>query len=80
MQIEYDYRLPVICYTDKGWDIEKDTYSDGLLEKLKEIFGTDDFSFINNLKDRNRGMIFLLLEKISKTGDIKFIPILILTK
>jgi hypothetical protein len=46
-----------------GLGYRKETYSEGLLEKLKEISGKDDFSFINTLKDRDRGMIFLLLEK-----------------
>ncbi len=76
LEIFYDYRLPVICFTDKGWDIEKDTYSDELFFKLEEITMTEDFNFIDTLKDRNRGMIFLLLEKIRKTKDKSFILLL----
>ena len=26
LNIEYDYRLPLLVYSGKGWEIEKDTY------------------------------------------------------
>lgn len=26
LRIEYDYRLPLLVYTRKGWEIEMDTY------------------------------------------------------
>jgi superfamily II DNA helicase RecQ len=76
MDIEYSGRLPVIVYTDKGWEIERDTYSDELLEKLRLLIPCGDYSFVNELKDRNRGMILLLLDKIKASGEKGFIPIL----
>lgn len=76
LAIEYDYRLPLLVYTEKGWEIEKDTYSDELLEKLKGMLTSADYSFLSDLKDRNRSMILLLLEKIQATGDKRFIPLL----
>jgi superfamily II DNA helicase RecQ len=76
LRIEYDYRLPLIVFTEPGWEIEKDTYADELFEKLKNISETKDFDFIKTLKDRNRGMIFLLLDKIRKSRDARFLPVL----
>lgn len=35
-----------------------------------------DYSFVQKLKDRNRGMILLLIEKIKLTGNARFIPLL----
>jgi hypothetical protein len=35
-----------------------------------------DYSFIQQLKDKNRGMILLFIEKIKQTGNARFIPIL----
>ena len=32
LDIEYRGRLPVIIYTERGWEIERDAYSDELLE------------------------------------------------
>lgn len=77
LAIEYDYRLPLLVYTELGWEIEKDTYSSELLDLLSKISDTvdaeTDFSF---LKDRNRKMIFMLLDKIRATGNRKLIPVL----
>ncbi len=73
LTIEYDYRLPLLVYTPMGWEIEKDTYSDELLEAMKNNI---DFFNLETLKDRNRGMIFLLLDKIAKSGDKRFILLL----
>lgn len=76
LAIEYDYRLPLLVYTKRGWEIEKDTYSDELLEKLSDIAKSSNFSFVQELKDRDRGVILLLLDKIEATGDKSFIPAL----
>jgi len=76
LEIEYSGRLPVIVYSEKGWEIEKETYTDELLQKLTELLGGKDYSFVMELKDRNRGMILLLIEKIRKTNNPAFIPLL----
>ena len=77
LDIRYDYRLPMLVYTSVGWEIEKETYADELLagfDKLLES-GPSDFD-MTYLKDRDRGMILLLLDKVEATGDEKYIPIL----
>ncbi|WP_282432878.1 RQC-minor-1 family DNA-binding protein [Pelotomaculum propionicicum] len=76
LDIEYNGRLPVIIFTDRGWEIERDTFSDELLEKLGSLIPGGDYSFVNELKDRNRGMILLLIDKIKKSGEKGFIPLL----
>ena len=77
LDIEYDYRLPMLIYTEKGWEIEKETYASELLqgfdEKLDSVSTEYDMSY---LKDRDRGMILLLLRKVEATGDDKYIPLL----
>jgi len=77
LDIEYDHRLPLIVYTKKGWEIEKDTYSDELLEGFNKMIesGEENFS-MEYLKDRDRGMILMLLEKVEKTSNPKYIPLL----
>ena len=77
LKIEYDYRLPVLVYTDKGWAIEMDTYSDELLAGFDKLLdsGVDDYD-MTYLKDCNRQMIFLLLDKAKAAGNSKYIPIL----
>jgi superfamily II DNA helicase RecQ len=75
LDIRYDGRLPLLVYTAKGWEIEKDTYSDELLEGFNKMIEGGEFS-MEYLKDKERGMILMLLDKVEKTGDPKYIPLL----
>lgn len=76
LAIEYDYRLPVLVFTEKGWEIERETYANELLEELWDAAENRNYEFVETLKDRNRGMILLLLDKIEATGNKGFITIL----
>ncbi|RPI16374.1 MAG: RQC domain protein [Ignavibacteriae bacterium] len=76
IRIEYDWKLPLISFTDKGWEIERDLYAGELLEKLKIASRNCEYAFVHELRDRNRGMILLLLDKIKSTGDKRWIGIL----
>ncbi len=73
LDIEYDYRLPLLVYTEVGWEIEKNTITDELLEQIRKNIDTFD---VLSLKDRSREMIFLLLDKILRSRDKTFIPFL----
>ena len=75
-EIEYRDRLPMLVFSEKGWEIERETYADELLQKLIKLLEGKDYSFVQELKDRNRGMILLLIEKIRQTGNARFIPLL----
>lgn len=74
--VEYDYRLPLLAYEDKGLNIAKDLISNEYFEKIRKAVENNDFSFALNLKDKNRDTIFILLEKIRINGDNMFIPFL----
>lgn len=76
LQIEYRDRLPIIIFSESGWMIERETFARELLQKIIECIETKDYSFVSKLKDRNRGMIFLLIDKIKSTGNVRFIPFL----
>ena len=77
LNIAYDYRLPMLVYTDKGWEIELETGAEELLNGFDDMVETThkehDMSY---LKDRNRCMILLLLDKVEAAGDEKYIPLL----
>ncbi len=77
LAIEYDYRLPLLCYTDRGWEIERETRANELLQEFSEMLesGCEQFD-MSYLKDRARDVILLLLDKVEATGDKKHIPIL----
>ncbi|QDI93140.1 superfamily II DNA helicase [Salicibibacter halophilus] len=77
LDIEYSGKLPMIVFTERGWQIERDQMADELLHEwdlwLAEENPPPDMGY---LKDRNRQMIFLFLAKIREAGDIKYIPYL----
>ena len=77
LAIEYDYRLPLLVFTDKGWEIEKDTLSNELIKEFDRMIdsGANYFN-MNYLKDKNRDLIFLLLDKVEITKNKKYVPIL----
>lgn len=50
--------------------------ADELLQMLESAARSKDYQILTELKDQNRGMILLLLEKIAHTGNRKFIPLL----
>jgi len=75
--IEFSGRLPILIFSPKGWEIEKDTYADELLSGFDKLIdsGADCFNMLY-LKDEARDMIMLLLDKIKDSKDSKYIPIL----
>lgn len=46
-------------------------------DELAKLLEGKDYSFVQELKYRNRGMILLLIEKIKLTRYARFIPLLI---
>ena len=77
LAIEYDYRLPLLIYTEKGWSIEKETMANEHLRHIDEALRpSPQPPDMSDLKDRNREVIWRLLEKIEASGDLRYIPAL----
>jgi len=77
LAIEYDGRLPMLIYTPEGWQIERETLSDEHLRNLDlALAGGQQPIDMSHLKDRNREMIWRLLDKIEASGDPRYIPAL----
>ncbi|MBV8126860.1 MAG: hypothetical protein JO114_04250 [Planctomycetaceae bacterium] len=77
LAIEYDYRLPLLVYTPKGWSIEKETMADEHLRNIDQALSSGQQPLdMSDLKDRNREVIWRLLEKIEASGDRRYIPAL----
>lgn len=77
LAIQYDYRLPLLLYTPMGWEIEKVTYADELLNGIDAVIAGGAGRFpLDYLRDGNREIILLILQKIEATGDRKYIPLL----
>lgn len=76
LSIEYDYRLPLLAYTARGWEIEMETFASELLDGFEELLRAGPPYEMQYLKDRNRRMIMLLLDKVEASGDVRYIPLL----
>lgn len=76
LEIQYSDRLPMLVFSERGWEIERETYTEELLQRLQKLLVGKDYSFVQELKDGNRGMILLLLKKIKGTGNARFVPLL----
>jgi len=77
LRIEYDYRLPLLYHTARGWAIAKEIRINEIIEQFNKMLesGTGYYN-MRFLKDRNREMIFELLDKIKRSKDKKYIPLL----
>lgn len=77
LEIQYSGKLPMLVFTEKGWIVERDQYSDELLREWEQWIadGVTDVD-MTYLKDRNRGMILLFLQKIKQSGNPQYIPFL----
>jgi hypothetical protein len=76
LSVFYDGRLPLLEYTQKGWEIERENYADELLSGFDELLRRGPPYDMGYLKDRDRQMILLLLEKVESTGNADYVPLL----
>jgi hypothetical protein len=76
LAIEYDFRLPILVYTPRGWEIERETCAAELLESFDDVLRAGPPFDMTWLRDRQRDLILLLLDKVQATGEAKYIPLL----
>lgn len=77
LKVVYDNRLPVLVFTDAGWEIEKETFANELLAGFDDRLTTSQPPYdMSYLKDRNRTLIWCLLDKIEASGNPKYLPLL----
>ncbi len=78
-RIEYDYRLPLLVYGERGWAIERETYADELLERLDGLIAdadNDALADLSWLTERNPEVLRLVMERIEDSQDSKYLPVL----
>ncbi|HVT03181.1 MAG TPA: RQC-minor-1 family DNA-binding protein [Thermoanaerobaculia bacterium] len=76
LRVDYEYRLPVLFFTEAGWAIEMETMAAELLRGFEARLATGPPFDLSDLKDRNRPMILLLLDKLEASARPDFIPLL----
>lgn len=70
-------KIYLVVFTGRGWLIQSDQYADKLIREWGDWIweGREDLD-MTYLKDRDRQMILLMLEKIKATGNKAFISYL----
>lgn len=78
LRIEYSGRLPMLVFTDKGWEIERDTYTKEWYGRFQDAVETKvvSLNMFEELKIVNRQVVFGLLDMIKESGDRRYIPLL----
>ena len=80
LRVEHFDRLPLLVYTQKGWEIERENYANELLAGFDKLLQKGPPFDMEYLKDRDRPMILGLLDKIEASGDARYVPLLVAWK
>ena len=65
LRIKYDYRLPLLVFSEQGWEIEKETFAEELYQR-----------FCLDVKEVNRQVVLRVLDKIEAEGTDEFLACL----
>lgn len=76
LRIEYDYRLPLLVFSEKGWQIEKETFAQELYQRMCLDVEEKKARVIFEMKEVNRQVVMCVLDKIEKDGTKEFLPYL----
>lgn len=76
LRIEYDYRLPLLVFSEKGWQIEKETFAQELYQRICLDVEEKKARVIFEMKEVNRQVVMRVLDKIEKDGTEEFLPYL----
>lgn len=76
LRIEYDYRLPLLVFSEKGWQIEKETFAQELYQRMCLDVEEKKARVIFEMKEVNRQVVMRVLDKIEKEGTEEFLPYL----
>lgn len=76
LRIEYDYRLPLLVFSEKGWQIEKETFAQELYQRICLDVKENKARVIFEMKEVNRQVVMRVLDKIEKDGTKEFLSYL----
>lgn len=76
LRIKYDYRLPLLVFSEKGWEIEKETFAEEFYQRFCLDIKEKNARVIFEMKEVNRQVVMLVLDKIEKDGTDEFLTCL----
>ena len=69
LRIQYDRELPLLVFSDKGWEIERETYAEDLFRRVCLDVEEKNARVLFEMPTVNRQVAFRVLEKLEETGD-----------
>jgi superfamily II DNA helicase RecQ len=76
LKIDYEGKMPVLVFTDKGWSIEKEVYADELLEQMLDDTARGKTDFIDRMLSVNPVCVLLALDKLGHVEESKLLDAL----
>lgn len=76
IRIEYNGRLPMIVFSEKGWEIEEETFAEELYQRFCDELKSGKREIIQEMQNVNRQVVMDVLEKIRVGKNQDFIPML----
>lgn len=76
LDIDYNGRLPMIIFSDKGWETYKPVYTNELYNKILNVDEDTRDVLIEELTKTNREVIIMMILKIESSKNIGFIRFL----
>lgn len=76
LRIAYNGRLPMLIFSEKGWEIEIETFAEEIYQGLFQDLRDKKIRKISEMKTVNRQVVFKVLEKIRASNNAEFIRML----
>ncbi|MDS0525918.1 DNA helicase II [Clostridium sp. SHJSY1] len=76
LDIQYNWKLPMIVFSEKGWETYKPFYADELYNLILNVDKDKCDELIERMKITNRQVVKILLPKIGESKNIGFIRFL----
>lgn len=76
LRITYNDRLPMLMFSEKGWEIERQSFAEELFQRFCQDEKDKTARVIFEMKDVNREVVYEMLEKIRCTKNADYIPLL----
>lgn len=76
LRISYNGRLPMLIFSEKGWQIEEDFFAQEIYQALYENVIENKREILSEMSSINRQVVMDVLEMIRKSKNKEFLPIL----
>lgn len=76
IRIDYNGRLPMLVFSEKGWSIEAETFAEEIYQRFCRELKEGRSDIVSEMQEVNRQVVMEVLEKIRAGKNAEFIPML----